>query len=66
MQNKQEDDLVDFNEDPEYVGINSSTQHTSHSPAQTPTSLVSDDNEGEEGEEDESGLEEGQETEVVR
>jgi hypothetical protein len=65
MQGKeQEDDLVDYNEDPDYAGTSSTTQHTSHSPAQTPTSLKSDESEGEEGDEDSNDLEEGQEIEM--
>ncbi len=65
MQGKEEDDdLVDFNDDPEYAGVSDSGQRASRTPPHTPDSLVSDDHEDEEDNEDEDDLEEGQETEM--
>ena len=63
MQDKQEDendDLVDYNEDPELGGVPGSSQPTSHTPVQTPQSLVSED---EDENEDRNNLEEGQDQE---
>ncbi len=63
MQNEQEDELLDYNEDPDCAGNNGSGQHMSNTPVQSPMSLVSNENEGEEGGEDRNDLEEGQEPE---
>ena len=61
MQNKADDELIDYN-DLEEEKENGSGQHTSHSPVQTPPSLKTDDSEGEI--EDESDLGKGQEIEM--
>ncbi len=63
MQNKEDEELIDYN-DLEEEKENGSGQHTSRSPVQTPTSLKSDDSEGEVDDEDESDLEKGQEIEM--
>jgi hypothetical protein len=63
MQNKSDDELIDYNELEEERG-NGSGQHTSHSPVQTPPSLKTDDSEGEIEDEDESDLGKGQEIEM--
>ncbi len=65
MQDEQEDELVDYNEDLEYAANNGAGQSNSntHTPVQTPISLVSDENQGEEGEENRDDPEEGQEPE---
>jgi hypothetical protein len=57
---EQEDNLSDYNDDPEYTANNGSGQPDSHTPTQTPLNLDSED-EGDE--EDGNGLEEGQEPE---
>ncbi len=63
MQNKADDELIDYN-DLEEEKENGLGQHTSHSPVQTPPSLKTDDSEGEIDDEDESDLEKGQEIEM--
>ena len=63
MQNKSEEELLDYN-DLEEEKENGSGQHASHTPPQTPTDITSDENEGEEGDEDRNDLEEGQEIEM--
>ena len=63
MQNKADDELIDYN-DLEEEKENGSGQHASRTPPQTPTGLTSDDSEGEVDDEDESDLEKGQEIEM--
>ena len=60
MQNEQEDELLDYNDDPEYTAIHG--QPPSHTPTQTPLNLDSEDEKEGEGEGG-NGLEEGQEPE---
>jgi hypothetical protein len=65
MQGKaEEDNLQDYNEDPEYANMGNTGKHPSHTPPQTPTGLTSDDSEGEVNDENESDLEKGQEVEM--
>ncbi len=60
MQGKEEeDDLEDFNENLEYASLAKLAQHPSHTRVQTPTSLISDESEGEEGDKDRNDLKEG-------
>ncbi len=63
MQNKADDELIDYN-DLEEEKENGSGQHTSYSPVQTSPSLKTDNSEGEIDDEDESDPEKGQEIEM--
>jgi hypothetical protein len=63
MQGKvEEDNLEDYNEDPEYANMGNAGQHPSHTPPQTPTILNNSDSE--ESDEDKDDSEEGQEIEM--
>jgi hypothetical protein len=63
MQGKvEEDNLEDYNEDPEYAYMGNAGQHTSYTHPQTPTILNNSDSE--EGDEDRDDSEEGQEIEM--
>ena len=63
MQNKPEEDLLDYNE-LEEENEKGSGQHASHTPPHSPTDLTSEENGGEEGDTDRSNLEEGQDIEM--
>jgi hypothetical protein len=63
MQNKSEEELLDYN-DLEEEKENGSDQGASNTPPQTPVDLISDNDEGEEGDKNEKDLEEGQEVEI--
>jgi hypothetical protein len=60
MQDEQEDNLSDYNDDPQYAGSRTNAQPPSHTPVQTPPNLNS---KSEGDEEDGNDLEEGQEPE---